>query len=182
VHWRNETHSLLEKDERLIVSYTSRRRCKMHLTMFASVFDPSMTIVTELQANLVLARVRILMLDFLVPSARRQRFWRGNNSILCNLRVKSDKAVPELPLKENVVLEYACGMMSMYPRASNWSKDRIAAHAPEPEANDAGCVKVADCRHARGMDSLHRRRHQVARYRDLATLSRSKLKDRQMSS
>ena len=70
----------------------------------------------------------------------------------------------------------------MYPCAPNLSKNRIAARAPELEANDAGCIQVAYCRHASGMDSLHRhRRHLVARGRVLATLHRSKLKDRRMS-
>jgi hypothetical protein len=60
-------------------------------------------------------------------------------------------------------------------------KNRIAAHAPGPEANYAGCVQLIYCRHVREMDSLHRRHHLVARGRVLATLRRLKLKDRRMS-
>jgi hypothetical protein len=47
----------------------------------------------------------------------------------CNKTAVLDKA-----------LAYACGMTSMYPRALNLLENRIAAQAPEPEANDAGCI------------------------------------------
>jgi hypothetical protein len=40
----------------------------------------------------------------------------------------------------DMALAYACGMTSMYPRALNLLENRIAAHAQEPEANDAGCI------------------------------------------
>jgi hypothetical protein len=81
--------------------------------MSASVHDAFITIVAELHA--IVRRSYDLDTELFC--------------FKCNKTAVLDKA-----------LAYACGMTSMYPRALNLLENRIAAQAPEPEANDAGCI------------------------------------------
>jgi hypothetical protein len=96
-----------------MISRTSRQRCKRRLMMSASVHDAFITIVAELHA--IVRRSYDLDTELFC--------------FKCNKTAVLDKA-----------LAYACGMTSMYPRALNLLENRIAAQAPEPEANDAGCI------------------------------------------
>jgi hypothetical protein len=81
--------------------------------MSASVHDAFITIVAELHA--IVRRSYDLDAELFC--------------FKCNKTAVLDKA-----------LAYACGITSMYPRALNLLENRIAAQAPEPEANDAGCI------------------------------------------